>query len=182
MKAMFGTALLFIVACSPDNSAIGKTSQNADASKVTDAKVERTLDCNDPNEYSFKVVENSNRKNDGEPLVPKDLNVVIGEEVATTIRLPIADYEAKNFSLNSAQKTKTGFEVKVEWGGGLYHYEIRFDFTCKENNFYLYRVINENFSTTNADSRNFWDKKETKINKIEPNLPINKFVMLDYLQ
>lgn len=182
MKAIFGLALLFIAACSSDNSPTITSFQNADNNIVTNERVVRTLDCNKSNEYVFKVVENVNRKIDNEPFVPKDLNILVGEEVAGTIQLPISDYEVKNFSLNSAQKTKSGFEVNVEWGGGLYHYEIQFDFRCKDNNFYLYKVRNDNFSTTNPDSGNFWDKKETKITNIKPVLPINKFVMLDYLQ
>jgi len=149
---------------------------------IPNTKSSRTLDCDNPNEYSFVVIENPNRKNGAEPLMPKDLNIVIGEQAVAKIELPIPDSEAKNFSLNSVEKTKAGFEIKVDWGGGLYHYEIQFNFRCKENDFYLYKVKNENFSTTNSDSGNYWDKKETKETKIEPNLPIEKFVMLDYLQ
>jgi len=42
-------------------------------------------------------------------------------------------------------------------------------------------VRKESFSTTNPDSGNFLDKKESKVTRIEPNLPIEKFVMTDYL-
>jgi hypothetical protein len=90
--------------------------------------------------------------------------------------------EVKNFQLNSVKRTETGFEIKVNWGGGVYHYELQFNFRCKENSFYLYKVKKESFSTTNPDSGNFLDKKETKETKIEPNLPIEKSVMTDYLQ
>jgi hypothetical protein len=177
---LFGSTLLLIVACTPnDRPAI---SQNAVSSNVINEKAVRTVDCNKPDEYSFKVVDNLNRKGEGEPLTPKDLNIVIGEETIAAIELPIPDSEAKNFSLNAIEKTKRGFEIRVEWGGGLYHYEIQFNFRCKENNFFLYKVKNENFSTTNPNSGNFWDKKETKITNIEPNLPIKKFAMLDYLE
>jgi hypothetical protein len=78
-------------------------------------------------------------------------------------------------------KSKAGFNIKVDWGGGLHHYEIQFNFRCKENNFYLYQVKKVSFSTTNPDSGNFLDKKESKVTKIGPNLPIEKFVMTDYL-
>jgi hypothetical protein len=50
-----------------------------------------------------------------------------------------------------------------------------------KNNFYLYEVTKKSFSTTNPDSGNFLDKKESKVTTIEPNLPIEKFVMTDYL-
>ena len=185
---LFGLSL-FSAACSATNSATITNFQNQNVpinnenteTTVSNTRSSKTLDCGNPNEYSLVMVENPNRKNN-EPLMPKDLNIVIGKEVIANVELPIPDSEAKNFSLNSIEKTKAGFEIKVEWGGGLYHYEIEFNFRCKENNFYLYRVKNENFSTTNPDSGNYWNKKKTKVTKIEPNLPIEKFVMLDYLQ
>ncbi|MEJ7848217.1 MAG: hypothetical protein WKF92_09035 [Pyrinomonadaceae bacterium] len=207
----FGVWLgLLFAACSANNSSTMTTSQNAAVDNqnsnvpnmvnvrsdvhnqnvpvnsentkviVSNIRNSRTLDCGKPNEYSFVVVENPTRKN--EDFIPKDLNILIGEEVVAKINLPIPDYEAKNFSLNSVEKTKAGFEIKVDWGGGKYHYEIQFNFRCKQNSFYLYKVKNDNFSTTNSDSGNFLDKKETKVTQFEPNLPIEKFVMLDYLQ
>lgn len=197
--------LLFTAACSHSNSATLMTVQNASVengntktvvtienvsvddgntkkTEVSNSRISKTLDCRKPNKYRLVVVENPNRKNQAEPVMPKDLNIVVGNEVVAKIELPIPDSEAKNFSLNSVKKTKTGFEMKAEWGGGLYHYEVEFDFRCKENSFYLYKVKNENFSTKNPDSGSYWDEKETKITKFEPNLPIEKFVMLDYLQ
>lgn len=173
--------MLLLVACGSTDLPI-TNSQNMFATNITVEKAVKTVDCNKPEEYDFKVVENPSRQTQGEHLVPKDLNIVIGEDVIAAIKLPIPDSEAKNFSLNAVEKTKAGFEVRVDWGGGLYHYEIQFDFRCKENSFYLYRVKNEDFSTTNANSGNFLDEKKTKVTKIEPNLPIKDFVMLDYLQ
>ena len=178
----FGAWLgLFTVACSGHDSTMKVTYQNPSNAKEVNEANTITLDCNDRNGYSFVVVENPNRKANADPVIPKDLNIVVSDKIIAKIELPKADSEVKNFSLNSVERTKEGFEVKVEWGGGLYHYEIQFDFRCKENNFYLYRVKNEDFSTTNPDSGNFWDKKETEETKIEPNLPIEKFVMNDYL-
>ncbi len=162
--------------------------QNAPTSNATiettfsNTRISKTFSCDNPSDYCFVVVENPNRENEAVQPMPKDLNIVKNEEVIAKIELPIPDIEAKNFSLNSVKKTKEGFEIKVDWGGGLYHYEIQFNFKFRENNFYLYKVKNENFSTTNPDSGNFLDKKKTKVTKIEPNLPIEKFVMLDYLQ
>ena len=180
---------LFLAACSNTGSATLPTVQNQNSlvhidTTETDTPIQKnagTLDCNKPNEYGFVVVENPNRKSEAEPLMPKDLNIAIGDKVVARIELPIADSEAKNFSLNSVEKTKGGFEIKVDWGGGANHYEIEFDFKCKENGFYLYKVKNENFSTS-PNSRSFWDKKETKVTNLKPNLPIDKFAMLDYLQ
>jgi hypothetical protein len=126
---------------------------------------------------SFK---NPNRQNDSDPVIPQDVNIVVGDDVVSKIKLP-KESEVKNFSLNSIEKTKAGFKMKVDWRGCVYHHEIQFKFRCKKNNFYLYEVTKHSFSTTNIDSGNFSDKKESKVTKIEPNLPIEKFVMTDYL-
>lgn len=201
MNIYFAVLLLSIaISCSANNSAKMTSYQNENAvvhnqnSNVPDKNLPanaensktavvkngnlKTLDCNAPNEYKFVEVENPNREQFG-GIVPKDLNIVVGGEVLAKIELP--NTEVKNFSLNSTEKTKVGFEMKVEWGGGLYHYEIQYDFRCKENNFYLYKVKTESFSTKNPDSGNYWDKKEIKEIKIDPNLPIEKFSILDYL-
>ena len=158
-----GALLLFIAANSANNTA-----------------ALATLDCRNPNEYKFVVVQNPNRKKDTDPVIPKDLNIVVGDEVISKIELP-KESEARNFSLNSVDKTKVGFEIKVDWGSGVDHYEIQFNFRCRKKDFYLYRVKKISFSTTNPDSGNFLDKKESKVITVEPNLPIQKFVMTDYL-
>jgi hypothetical protein len=175
------TLFLLTAACSAHNSAKMETVQNASAPKVTDEKAAKSFDCSNVNEYRFVQVESTNRKADWDPLTPKDLNIVVGEKVIAKIELPRVDAEAKNFSLNYAKQTKAGFEIKVDWGGSLDHYEIRFNFKCKEKSFYLYEVQKISFSTTKPDSGTFWDKEKTKVTKIEPNLPIEKFVMIDYL-
>ena len=173
-------AVLFLLTVTCSANKTRTTFQNSSVTKVVDGKTARTLDCRNANQYNLVVVENPNRKDDSDAIVPKDLNIVVGEEVISKIELP-KESEAKNFSLNAVEKTETGFETKVEWGGGLYHYEIQFNFRCKENNFYLYEVKKISFSTTNPDSGNFLDKKESQVTKIEPNLPIEKFVMRQYL-
>ncbi|HJX92338.1 MAG TPA: hypothetical protein VJ372_17690 [Pyrinomonadaceae bacterium] len=168
-----------IAACSANNTAVVATFQNSSGADV-DLKTAKTLDCRKANDYSFLVVQNPNRKKDSDTVIPEDLNIIVGDEIISKIELP-KESEVKNFSLNSIQKNKTGFQIEVDWGGGLYHYKLQFTFRCEENNFYLYKVRKESFSTTNPDSGNFLDKKETKETKIEPRLPIEKFVMGNYL-
>jgi hypothetical protein len=140
----------------------------------------RAFDCRNQNAYKLVVVANPNRMKGSDPTIPQDLNIVVGDEVISKIELPIADSEAKNFSLNSVEKTRVGFEIKADWGGGVYHYELEFNFRCKNNGFYLHRIKKVSYSTTNPD-RGFLDKKKTKVTRIQPNLPIEKFVMTKYL-
>src|ERR1041385_5198568 len=172
------TLFLLTVTCSANKTA--STLQNPSVTKVVDEKTARTLDCRNANEYRLVVVENPDRRKDSDPDNPEDLNVVVGDQVISKIELP-NESEAKNFSLNAVEKTETGFEINVEWGSGVNHYEIQFNFRCKENSFYLYEVKKVSFSTTNPASGNFLDKKESKVIEIEPNLPIEKFVMTQYL-
>ncbi len=162
-----------IVACSVNYLAM-TTSQNSIVAKVVDEKITRALDCNKPSEYSFLEVQSPKRQYD------RYLNIVVGDEVMARIALP--NSTVNNFSLNSVEKTKGGFEVKVDWGGGVYHYEVQYHFRCKKNNFYLYKVRRVSFSTKNPDSGNFLDIKRTKVIRIDPNLHIDKFVMDDYLR
>src|SRR5690242_17925250 len=79
-----------------------------------------------------------------------DLNIFSGDEIVSTIKLP-KEGEVKNFSLDSMRKTRLGFQIKTDWGGSLYHYEVQFDFRCKANKFYVYRVKKISLSTTNSD-------------------------------
>ena len=100
----FGALLcFFFAACSTPNSAMINVPQNQNLAVnnentktlVSNTKSSGTLDCGKPNEYSFVVVENPNRKNAADPVMPKDLNIVIGKEIVAKIELPIADSEAR---------------------------------------------------------------------------------------
>ena len=175
--AYFAIMFLLIAACSANNSATMATFQNASVTKVVDEKTARTFDCRNANEYRFVVVENPNRKKDFDPAIPRDLNILVGDEVISKIELP-KEGEVKNFSLHAIKKNRFGFEVRVDWGGGLNHYYIQFNFRCKENTFYLYRVKKISFLTRKPD-RGFWDTKKIKVTR--PNLPIEKFVMTSFL-
>lgn len=196
IASVYGICLVLLsFGCSPNNSATTASHDAANVDRVfrhvvshggenSEAEISNThvsnLDCARPEKYRLEVVESQKPQNDAGRITPQKLNVVIGHEAVATIELPNA--VAKNFSLSSAEKTKAGFELRVEWGGGLYHYEIQFNFICRNNNFYLDKVKNDNFSTSNPESRNLWDKKETKERQIEPPLSIEKFAMVDYLQ
>ena len=144
-----------------------------------DIRKESSFDCSSTN-YTFMEVESPSRTKESDPCCPSDLNIVVANKTVATVALT-KESEAKNLSFNSATRTPTGFQIDVDWGGGLDHYEIQFKFQCRQNQFYLYEVKKDSFSTSNPESGNFLDKKKTKITRIKPSLPINKFVMTDYL-
>jgi hypothetical protein len=152
---------------------------NQENSKTAVAKNEssKTLDCNDPNGYSLVVVEDKSRNIEETVTVPEALNIVVDDEIKAAIKIPTGS-EAKNFSLNSAEKTKEGFEIKADWGGWEYHYYLQYYFKCKDGNFFLYKVKMKSIEGKDPGDLGNWEKKETKI---EPNLPIEKFSFFDYL-
>jgi len=151
---------------------------NEESSKTAVGKngSSKTLDCNDPNGYSLVVVEDPNRNIEETVTVPKILNIVVGDEIKTTIKIP-TDSDANGFSLDSAEKTKQGFEISIQYGT-RYYYEKRFDFVCEEGSFYFYKVKTEIRDKNYPEN---WDKPDKKEIQIKPNLPIEKFSMLDYL-
>ena len=100
------------------------------------------------------------------------------DDLMSKINLP-AESEVKNFSLDSVKKTKAGFEVQVDWGASMSHYEVHFSFRCKGNKFYLYRVKKVSLLTKHPD-RGYWDTTKVKVTKVR-NLPVEKFVMTRYL-
>lgn len=136
-----------------------------------------TLNCRKPNEYRLVVVQNPDRRKEWDSGDPDDVNILVGDEVIAKIELP-KEGEAKNFQLDALKKTKAGFVIKVNWGASISHYEIQFNFRCKRNRFYLYRVKKVSLLTLHPD-RGFWDTTVTKVTK--PNVPIEKFVMTRYL-
>lgn len=177
--------VLLLMACSNINSADEPTlsESNSEVTSVANvalAKHTRST-CSDSNEYSFPMVENPGRRQVPDSPMPKDLEIRVGKDIAAKIELPVADWEVKNFSVLSVKRTKNGFDAMVEWGGGNYHHEIQFRFNCKKNELFLYKVIHTNFSTTVPGSGNLWDRKEVKEIAVEPNVSIENFKMLKYL-
>src|SRR5690349_18914735 len=95
-RKFYAGCLAVFVACSANSS-------------TTMKKPAKTIECRNPNAYKLVVVANPNRQKSSDSTTPEDLNIVAGNEVISKIELPIADSEAKNFSLNSVEKTRTGF-------------------------------------------------------------------------
>jgi len=184
MISCLAVGLLFIaVGCSATNSAKMTSFQNKSAADhkqnsnvPTNNENSKTLDCADPNGYSLVVVEDANRNIEETVTTPKLLNIVVGDKVMATVKIPTVS-DANGFSLNWAKKTKEGFEISVEYGSRN-HYQKQFNFICKKGNFYLYAVKVESFDKNDPKSMDEPDVKEIQIT---PNLPIEKFSLFDYL-
>ena len=70
-----------------------------------------------------------------------------GDKVLGSIRI-FTGVERNGFALDEAKKTKTGFEISVEYGS-RYYYHKRFIFICKRQRFYLSKVIVDSFDKVN---------------------------------
>jgi hypothetical protein len=80
----------------------------------------------------------------------------------------------EGFALDDAKKTKTGFEIAVEYGS-RYFYHKRFIFICKQQKFYLSKVMVDSFDKVNPQH---WWKKEIRV---RPILPLEKFFIGDFM-
>ena len=124
----------------------------------------KTFDCAEPDGYS--VIEGQNPGT-------HDVNIIQGGKVFWTIRLP-TDLERPNFSFNWAKKTKAGFEISVQYGS-RYFYAKHFNFICKQHKFYLSKIIVESFDKHHPE------KWHTKVIRVKPNLPLEKFLIDDFM-
>lgn len=178
--------LIIAVGCSCNNSAEmtgfsdkykNVQNHNNSVSNRTAAvsnKNAKTLDCGDANSYNLVVEEDTSQ--DADDTFRKVLNVVVGDEIKTAIKIP-TQADANGFSLNWAKKNKEGFEISIDYGS-RYYFQKQFNFICKKGEFYLYQIKVESFDKHDRKSMENWDKK---VIKIKPNLPIEKFSIFDYL-
>jgi thiol-disulfide isomerase/thioredoxin len=124
----------------------------------------KSVDCADPNGYSVAEV----RRGEARFVEIAQGNVVLG-----SIRI-FTGVERNGFALNYAKKTKSGFEISVEYGS-RYYYNKSFIFICKQQKFYLIRVIVDSFDKQNPEH---WRKKVVRLN---PALPLEKFLLDDFM-
>ncbi len=122
------------------------------------------VDCTDPNGYSVAEV----MKGDA-PYV----EIAQGDKVFGAIRV-LTGRERNGFVLDEAKKTSTGFEIAVEYGS-RYFYHKQFIFICKQQKFYLSKVIVDSFDKQNPEHL------QNKVIKIKPLLPLEKFVLENFM-
>jgi hypothetical protein len=199
MKVCFTVWLLSVAAgCSVNNSAKTADIQNGNTTvpSITSKALEKnppvqnvnlkttvfkngdskTVDCDDPNGFRLVVVPDPERPFPQFGVGAGILNIIAGDETKVAIKVP-SDSGAQNFVLSPPEKTKEGFEITIDYGT-RYYYQKQFNFICKEGNFYLNKVRVVSFDKFDPVSRDNWDRKEIKIN---PNLPVEKFSIFDYL-
>ena len=68
-----------------------------------------------------------------------------GKTRFATIKLPLADFECKNFCVDSLMQTKRGFILLISWGGGKYLYNMEYIFRYRQASFFLDEIITRLF-------------------------------------
>ena len=68
-----------------------------------------------------------------------------GKTRFATIKLPLADFECKNFCVDSIIQTKRGFMLLISWGGGKYLYNMEYIFRYRQGSFFLDKIITRLF-------------------------------------
>lgn len=68
-----------------------------------------------------------------------------GKTRFATIKLPLADFECKNFCVDSLIQTKRGFILLISWGGGRYLYNMEYIFRYRQGSFFLDKIITRLF-------------------------------------
>lgn len=96
------------------------------------------------------------------------LNILQNGRTKKTINTPEYTF------INKLAKTKQGFEISIEYGS-RYHYEKRFNFICRQNNFYLKRVKTTTFDKANPETS--WKEYEKVI---KSNLKLESFSIDDF--
>ncbi len=147
--------LFLIVACSSDRTPVTTELQN---------EKPKTLRCDDPNGYSVE---------EGTEPGTNSVRIVSGGTVLHTIQLP-TEAEVNGFGFDLVKKTKTGFEIAIEYGTRIF-YAKRFIFKCKQRKFYLTTIRVESFDRHNPA------KWKRKVIRVQPNLPLEKFSVNDFI-
>ena len=68
-----------------------------------------------------------------------------GKTRFATIKLPLADFECKNFCVDSLMQSKRGFILLISWGGGKYLYNMEYIFRYRQGSFFLDKIITRLF-------------------------------------
>ena len=124
-----------------------------------------SFDCAAPNAYGVAEVWKQEARY---------VDIKQGDKVLGSIRI-FTGVERNGFALDEAKKTKTGFEISVEYGS-RYYYHKRFIFICKRQRFYLSKVIVDSFDKVNPEH---WRKREIMV---KPILPLEQFLLDDFMR
>jgi len=121
-------------------------------------------------QYDLLQVESVERQASDVKLVRDDSTVV------KVIQMPNQS-EYQGFAIDWVKPSKNGFQISIEWGTRIFHH-IDFDFDCKKTGFYLSTITHETFDKHYPENEKLY---KTRIKKIIPLLPIEKFAVRNFM-
>ncbi len=124
----------------------------------------KTIDCDDAKGYSVE---------EGTDPGTNSVKIVRGGTVLHTIKLP-TDMERNGFGFDGVKKTKKGFEIAIQYGSVIF-YGKRFIFVCRHHKLYLSKIRVDSFDRHNPEK---WSRK---VIRVQPNLPLGKFSITDFM-
>ena len=165
MRACIAVLVLpLIVGFSSGNSQQIGAVQNGKPNAVTD-KVSKPVDCAEPNGYSVES---------GTEPGTNSVKIVSSGTVLHTIKLPSGE-GLNGFAFDGVKKTNQGFEISIEYGSVIYYHKA-FVFICRQHKFYLSKIRVDRFDRHNPEK---WSRK---VIRVQPNLPLEKFFITDFMR
>lgn len=103
----------------------------------------------------------------------KYLKLFKNDTIFSTVILPKADDDVKNFSLEKMQKTIQGFDIYLNWGGGNYLYKRILRYKFYKGDYYLFTVVQYDFVLES-------DKTKKTKNRIKPRIKFNEVDIISF--
>ncbi len=167
---------VFCVSCNGQNIQNSEKNKSTRGAKLMDTLSILPLISKQYSNSDYKVLRLCNLDGEGYQIKSTErLEMTQQNKVVASISLPIPDEDIKNFSVSKIEETDGGFKIVTDWGGGNYFYGREFYFTFKNSQFYLDSLKVKSYTQE--------PEKETKTTKkISPQIPIDKFNILLYLE
>ena len=140
-KHLFSLIILFCFAMQGQCANIGKTSLSTD-NKRWDVWQELTLkgQLYGKKTYQIRYVRDMN-----DEFRRGYIHFLSAKTRFATLKLPLADFECKNFCVDSIIQNKRGFMLLISWGGGQYLYNMEYIFRYRQGFFFLDEIITRLF-------------------------------------
>ena len=141
MKHLFSLIILSCFAMQGQCTNIGKASLSTD-NKRWDVWQELTLkgQLYGKKTYQIRYVRDTN-----DEFRRGYIHFLSAKTRFATLKLPLADFECKNFCVDSLMQTKRGFILLISWGGGKYFYNMKYIFRYRQGSFFLDKIITRLF-------------------------------------
>lgn len=171
MKHLFSLIILFCFAMQGQCTNIGKASLSTD-NKRWDVWQELTLkgQLYGKKTYQIRYVRDTN-----DEFRRGYIHFLSAKTRFATLKLPLADFECKNFCVDSIIQTKRGFMLLISWGGGQYLYNMEYIFRYRQGSFFLDEIITRLFQPEE-------DEEKTTYKRMKKPLKMKGMIALPELQ